>query len=125
MSTDTKSVAEAFTALLKEGKDREAGERFWADDVVSLEPMEGDMARLEGPAAIRGKHDWWEANFTVHGGDITGPYIHGDQFAIFYSIEVTGPDGKRVAMQEVALYSVRGGKVVEERFFGAPDMPGA
>jgi hypothetical protein len=53
----TGEVAEAFTALLREGADLEAGERFWAPDVTSLEPMEGDMARLVGPEAIRGKHD--------------------------------------------------------------------
>ncbi|MGF1553942.1 MAG: SnoaL-like domain-containing protein [Paracoccaceae bacterium] len=119
----TAAVAEAFTALLREGRDHEAGERFWAEDVVSLEPMEGEMARLEGPTAIRRKHDWWEANFTVHAARIDGPFVHGEQFALRFEVDVTGPDGTRAEMREIALYTVREGRVVEERFFAVTDGP--
>jgi len=120
--TTTRDVADAFTALLREGKDHEAGERFWAPNVVSLEPMEGDMARLEGAEAIRQKHDWWTANFTVHAATYEGPFIHGDQFAIMIKADIEGPEG-RAPMTEVALYTVKAGKVTEERFFALP-QPG-
>ena len=51
----TQEIAEEFAALCKAGKFEEAGERFWADDVVSVEPMAGDMAVLKGKAAVQGK----------------------------------------------------------------------
>jgi hypothetical protein len=119
---DTAETAEAFTELLRLKRDREAGERFWAEGVASLEPMEGEMARLEGAAAIREKHDWWEKNFTVHQAWTDGPYVHGDQFACKFTVDATGPDGKRATMQEIGLYTVRDGKVVEERFFAVPGI---
>ena len=31
------------------------GENYWADDVVSIEAMDGPMARVEGGEAVMGK----------------------------------------------------------------------
>ena len=42
----TQELAKAFTQLCREGKFDEAGKSFWSDDVVSREPMEGDMAEI-------------------------------------------------------------------------------
>jgi hypothetical protein len=60
-------IAADLTALCKAGKFDEAGEKYWADDVVSIEAMPGDMARIAGKAAVRGKGEWWAANNEVHG----------------------------------------------------------
>lgn len=54
-----REVAEAFAALCKAGRHEEAGERFWSDDIVSREAMEGPMAELRGRAAVKGKGGWW------------------------------------------------------------------
>jgi ketosteroid isomerase-like protein len=44
--------------------------------------------------------------------------VNGDQFAVGFKIDVTPKaDGKRMQMEEVGLYTVRGGKIAEERFF--------
>jgi ketosteroid isomerase-like protein len=113
-----REVAEAFTTLLKEGRDEEAGARFWADGVVSIEAMEGPMARLEGPAALIGKRDWWFANHEVHGASAAGPFVNGDCFTVVFDMDITVKEtGQRMQMQEVGLYTVKDGKVVEERFF--------
>jgi hypothetical protein len=113
----TTEVAKAFAALCAEGKHEEAGARFWADDVVSLEAMPGDMARCAGRAAVKAKGEWWTANHEVHEAQTHGPYVHGDQFALRFVIDVTPKGGARIRMEEVGVYTVRGGKVVEERFF--------
>jgi ketosteroid isomerase-like protein len=114
----TRETAEAFTALLKEGKHQEAGDRFWADDVVSREAMEGPMAELRGRDAVQGKSAWWYANHEVHGGSVEGPFVHGDQFAVRFSMDITPKEtGQRMQMTEIGLYTVADGKVVEERFF--------
>ena len=113
----TEELAKRFVALCQEGKHREAGETFWSPDIVSLEPM-GPMARAEGLAALRAKHDWWEGSTEVHGGEAHGPYVHGDQFAVRFSLDVTMKDsGHRMEIDEVGLYTVRDGRIVEERFF--------
>jgi ketosteroid isomerase-like protein len=112
-------VARAFTALCAEGKFDEAGERFWAPDVVSLEAMEGPMARAEGVEALRAKGAWWSENHTIHAVSVEGPWPHGDQFAVLFRMDVTPKGGARVQSDEIALYTVRNGRIVEERFFYA------
>lgn len=113
----TSDVAKAFTALCKDGKFEEAGDRFWADDVVSLEPMEGPMARLEGRAAVKGKSEWWYQAHEVHSVETEGPFVHDDQFALRFAIDATNREsGQRMKGAEIALYTVRDGKVVEEKF---------
>jgi hypothetical protein len=114
----TKDIAEAFAALCREGKFQEAGERFWADDVVSIEAMEGPMARLAGRPAVQGKSDWWYANHEIHGFETHGPWLNGAQFALRFIVDVTPKaTGQRMRQEEIGLYTVKDGKVVEERFF--------
>lgn len=113
----SKELAQAFTQLCKEGKFEEAGKRFWSDDVVSREPMEGDMAMLKGRAAVEKKGEWRYTNHEVHSVKVEGPYMHGDQFVVRFSMDVTPKGGSRMSMDEMGLYSVKGGKIVEERFF--------
>jgi ketosteroid isomerase-like protein len=117
---NTHEVASAFAALCKAGKHEEAGERFWSDDIVSREAMEGDMAVLQGRAAVKGKGEWWFANHEVHSSETHGPYVNGDQFMLRFIIDVTPKaTGQRMTMDEMGLYTVRDGKVIEERFFYA------
>jgi hypothetical protein len=114
----TQEVAKSFTNLCRAGKFAEAGQTFWADQVISIEPMSGPMARLEGRKALEDKGKWWSENNTVHGVRVEGPFVNGDEFTLRFEMDVT-PKGKtREKMVEVAVYRVKGDKVVEEKFFG-------
>jgi hypothetical protein len=114
---DTREVAEAFTKLLREGTGQEAGERFWHEDVSSIEPM-GEMKETHGRDAVRAKGEWWMANHEVHGFEVEGPFVNDDQFALTMTIDITvKATGARMTMTEVGLYTVQDGLVVEERFF--------
>ena len=110
-------VAQAFAELCKKGQLEEAGRRYWSDDIVSMEPMTGEMALLKGRQAVEAKGAWWYANHEIHSTRVEGPYVHGQQFVLRFTIDVTPKDGKRQTMDEVGLYTVQGDKVVEERFF--------
>lgn len=110
-------IANAFTALCKKGEFEAAGAQFWADNVVSCEAMEGDMARVEGRAAVEAKGAWWYANHEVHSVVTQGPYVNGNQFMLRFTMDVTPKGGERVQMDEMGLYTLKDGKVVEERFF--------
>jgi hypothetical protein len=114
----TQEVAKNFTALCRAGKFAEAGEKFWADQIVSVEPMTGPMARLEGRKAVEDKGKWWAENNTVHDVKVEGPFVNGDEFTLRFEIDMT-PKGKtREKSVEMALYKVKNDKVVEERFYG-------
>ena len=79
---DTATIAREFTDMCAAGDFAEAGDAFWADDVVSLEPMPGDMARVEGREAVARKGEWWFENNEVHGFEVEGPFVFEDQFAV-------------------------------------------
>ncbi|HEX3772214.1 MAG TPA: SnoaL-like domain-containing protein [Polyangiaceae bacterium] len=113
----TKDVAKPFTDLCKAGKFKEAGDKFWADKVVSIEPMEGDMHRLEGRKAVEAKGKWWEDNHEVHGVKVEGPFINGDEFTVRFEMDFTPKGQKRTTMIEHALYRAKDGKIVEEKFY--------
>lgn len=116
---NTQEVANDLVALCKAGKFDEAGEKYWADDVVSVEagaPEGGDPV-ARGKAAARGKGEWWSANHEVHGVQVDGPYVNGDQFVVRYKMDMTPKGGQRVTMDETGLYTIRDGKIAEERFF--------
>lgn len=117
---DTREVAAEFTRLCKAGQADEAGEKFWSDKVVSIEAMDGPMSRCSGIQEVRAKGQWWYENHDVHAFETEGPYVNGDQFALQFTIDVTPKTGERAGqrtkMTEIGLYTVQGGKVVEERF---------
>ena len=110
-------IANDLVAMCKRGEFDASGEKYWADDVVSLEPMPGDMARIQGKAGVRGKGEWWYANHEIHGVEVEGPYVHGDQFVVRFKMDLTPKGGERIQMDEVGLYTIKDGKIVEERFF--------
>lgn len=115
----THDIARSFCALLAEGRFEDASQTYWAEDVVALEDMPGPMARLQGAAAIAEKSAWWVSNHEVHATRVEGPWVHGDQFTIRFTFEVTPKGGSRTMMDEIALYTVTDGKISEERFFYA------
>ncbi len=114
----TLETATEFTNLLKQNDHEGAASTYNADDIVSYEAMEGPMAVCEGKEAVRQKGEWWFANHEVHGGSVEGPFVHGDQFAVYFTMDITPKaTGERMTMTEVGLYSVEDGKITEERFF--------
>ncbi len=81
----------------------------------------GDKTRWEGLAEVKGKSEWWAANHEVHGFTTEGPYVNGDAFVLKFTIDVTQKaNGQRFKGEEMALYTVKDEKIVEERFFGPP-----
>lgn len=126
MSTETSdalAVGKQIADLCRQGQNLEAINRFYADDIVSVEVMgTPEMpAEMSGIDAIRGKNQWWAENHEVHSGEVAGPFPHGDQFILFMRYDITpkcGPmEGQRGTMEECGLYTVAGGKVTREQFF--------
>lgn len=114
----TAELAKDFTEILKQGNDEAAAAKYNAHDIVSYEAMEGPMAVCHGKEAVKQKGDWWRDNHEVHGGSIDGPFVNGDQLALRFKYDVTPKaTGKRITLDEVGLYTVKGGKITEERFF--------
>jgi ketosteroid isomerase-like protein len=115
----TREVADDLVGMWKQGKFAESGEQYWADDVVSVEAG-GPEPASHGKAAARGKGEWWAGAHEVHGVEVAGPWVNGDQFTVRFTMDMTVKEsGQRMTMDEMALYTLRDGKIAEERFFYA------
>ena len=118
-SENVASVAAGFTALWRAGEFKTAGDRYWADDVVSIEPHDlpdGTAAVSRGIDAVRAKNLRWLTTHGVEDLSIDGPFVTGDRFALFADMLVTHA-GRRTPHSEIAVFAVRDGKIIEELHF--------
>lgn len=114
-------VARDFTAMLRLGQFEAAGARFWADDITSFEPADlpgGIQAFVGGIDAVRAKSREWFAASRIEDLSIDGPFITGDQFALFMDMAIVNrASGTAQPFTEIALFTVRNGQITEERYF--------
>ncbi len=119
---DTKQIGQRLVELCREGKNSEAKDTLYSPDIVSVEahPAPGMPAEMKGTEASRKKGEWWVQNHEIHSASAKGPYTLVNRFAVLFNFDVTpktGPEsGKRMQMEEVALYTVKDGKIVREEF---------
>jgi hypothetical protein len=114
----TREVADKLITLCREGKHLEAVEELYADDIVSKE-MPGYPGEITtGIKAVHKKSEDWLANVQeFHGSDISDPVVAGNHFTTKMSFDVTFKDRGRLQMDELCIYEVNNGKVVNEQFF--------
>lgn len=124
-------IGKQLVKLCQQGKHLDAVNTLYSKDIVSIEPFgdENMPARMEGIDAIRGKNEWWLNAHEVHGGTARGPWPNGNQFIAHFTMDVTAKEGptkgKRMNFEEVGLYTVKDGKIVQEQFFcDLSGMPG-
>ena len=118
----TLEVGKKLVELCKQGKNDQCIEAMYANDIVAVEAAAmGNMpAETRGKQGVLGKSKWWRENNEVHSATVEGPWPHGDRFIVRFHYDITRKqDGKRVQMDECALYSVKDGKIVREEFFYA------
>lgn len=116
-----KDIAEKLVEHCRSGTERQGLEDLYAENAVSIEASDGGAGSriTEGRAGISGKHDWWAENFEVHGGNVDGPYLHGDdQFGVIFEMDATHKaSGQRSEMKELGIYTIADGKIVREQFY--------
>ena len=121
--TATEAVARELVDLCRAGRNLDALGKLYAPNIVSIEAndFQGMPAKMTGLDAIRRKNEWWFENYQVHSNDAEGPFVNKDQFCVKFSFDVTEKKtGKRSKDSEIAVYTVKNAKIVEERFFAGP-----
>ena len=113
---NTTELAQRMAELCASGQ-FEAARELWSDDVVSVESFPGPHQVCEGRDAVIAKQTAWNQRTTMHSVRAEGPFVHGEQFALRLTLDCTGPDGRRGELSEIALFTVKDGSIVEERFF--------
>jgi hypothetical protein len=113
-------IANGLVDLCRQRKNMEAIDKYYSDGIVSIESMEapGMPAEMKGIEAIRGKNKWFFDNNEINGEEVNGPFVGENQFAVEYKMDVTQKaSGKKMRMEEMALYTVENGKIVREHFY--------
>lgn len=108
--------------MVGEGQMMEAFEKFYANEVVMVEPMSGTT---EGKDANRRREEQWvEMVAEVHGGGVNGITSNEAEGITMTEswMEATYKDGNRAKMEEVSVKKWKDGQIVHERFYYT--MPG-
>lgn len=115
----TQEIADRLVALCNEGKYEQAQRELYAPNAKSIEPASAQgMQSVEGLDAIIAKGNQFQAMIQeVHSGSVGGPLVAGNQIAITIGLDVSFKDGSRMNMDEIAVYTVSDGKIVQEQFF--------
>ena len=121
--SSTFAIGKKLVELCQHGKNQEAIDTLYAQNIVSIEAMEmpGMPARTEGLAAVKARKKAFYDNSIIHSSSCEGPWPHGDRFIVNFSLDMTakaGPmAGQRMQMKEAALFTVHNGKITQEEFF--------
>jgi len=115
----TQEVADRFNELAQTGRFDLIQDELFSEDAESIEPpgIPG-LKSVKGIDAIRQKEkDFNETVEEMHGGYATAPVVGGNLFSVGMGMDCTFKDMGRFNMQEIAVYEVKGGKIVKEQFF--------
>jgi ketosteroid isomerase-like protein len=114
----TQEVANRLVALCRIGQNDAAIVELYAQDAVSIEAANSPDKITKGIDNIRKKGEVLRQTIKeYHGASISEPLVAGAFFSVQMAMEVTFTNGHRVNMQEVCVYKVKNGKIVEEQFF--------
>ncbi|RIL08133.1 MAG: hypothetical protein DCC71_00625 [Proteobacteria bacterium] len=109
-------VAQAVVPLLRSGAAHEVESAWLAPGVESVEGA-GVALAWSGKPAVLAKYRAWEADHEIHSMQVDGPWVGATGFALRYAIDVTQKStGQRSQMEEIAVYTVKNGKIVREEF---------
>jgi hypothetical protein len=115
----TEEVAKRVVELTRKQAWKEALESLYAKDIVSVEARSNESGSPEtrGIDGVRGKVEWWLEAMQTHSVKVHGPFVAHDRFAVRYDMDVTDKSSKkRMELSEVAVYTVKDGKIVREEF---------
>jgi hypothetical protein len=109
-------VARQVVALLRSGQAHDVEEKWLAPGIVSVEGV-GVALAWTGKKAVLQKYRTWEADHEIHDLRIEGPWVGASGFSLKYGLDATQKStGQRIQMEEIAVYTVRDGKIVREEF---------
>ena len=118
----TQEVANRLVSLCREGKHEQVVKELYAPNIVSIEP-EGTPNRIvEGLEAIIAKGEQFDSRIEkVNSSFISDPVVADNFFSCSMRMNVNMKGVPvPVDMNEVCLYTVNDGKIVQEQFFYTP-----
>ena len=116
----TQEVANKWAEYCRTGQFDKAVEELYDEQCVSHEMAgaQGLPEKVEGLEAIKAKGEQWNQMVEeFHGMEIGGPLVASNHFTASIKMDVTMKGQPRISMDEVAVFRVKDGKIVDEQFF--------
>jgi ketosteroid isomerase-like protein len=114
----TKAIADRMVELCRNGQYAQAYSELFAPDFESFEMPGMPMERVVGQEGMQQRAAYFhELVQEFHSGYFNEPQAAGNFFTLTMGYEATFKTGERKNFDEVAVYEVRDGKIVRERFF--------
>ncbi|NRB49077.1 MAG: nuclear transport factor 2 family protein [Saprospiraceae bacterium] len=118
----TQEVANRLVSLCREGKHEQVVKELYAPDIVSIEPEGAPNRIAKGLEAIIAKGEQFDSRIEkVNTSFISDPVVADNFFScsMLMNVNMKGVPVP-VDMNEVCLYTVNEGKIVQEQFFYTP-----
>lgn len=107
-------VGKQLVDMFNRGEFKAIEDALWAPEIVSVEGM---GMGWRGRKAVDAKNAEWNRTHRIHGGSAEGPFTGATGFAVKFDLDIEDTaTGKRTMFEEVGVYKVRNGKIVEEEF---------
>lgn len=110
-------IGSQFVAMFNAATpDAKIWESLFAKNWTSIEGFGVGMA-FEGRKAVEAKCKEWVDTHEIHGASCEGPFLGATGFAVEFKMDVTDKTtNQRMNMREVAVYTVKNGKIIQEEF---------
>lgn len=116
----TFEIAKRLKEYCSKGEYEKAQNELYADDVISIEPMESPMFKkeIQGLQNIIEKGHKFESIVEVmHSTAISEPLVTGNIIAFTLTMDVTMKGHPRQHIGELCVYQVKDSKIIKEEFF--------
>ena len=110
-------IAERLVTLCREQKFIEAYRELYGEEAESIDPMYSLMPPARGLITLIEREKQFLAKATVHKIEISEPLVSGKYFAVRIHMDFNTEDRGRKIVDELAVYHVKGGKIVRQQFF--------
>lgn len=122
LNMTTQEIAARYYELATQRKVIEIQDSLYDDNVVCQEPEKaaamGFAVITTGREAIKAKGVARRATIeAMHSYFCSEPIVAGEFFSVVLKQEVTFIGKPRIMLEEIAIFQVKGGKIVKEQFF--------
>lgn len=115
----TQEIATKLVDYCRQGQYETAQKELYAQDALSIEPEHSPAMRtVNGLDAIVEKGHQFQAMVEkVHSNTVSDPVVTNNYFSVAAIMDLDFKGMGRQKMEEVCVYQVKDGKVVQEQFF--------
>lgn len=115
---NTKQVADRLVEMCRQGQNMEAINELYSSNVTSREMPGMPDEVISGKQAVTQKSQQWLNNVQeFHASEVSEPLVAGNHFTVKMDYDVTFKDSGRQKMEEVCVFEVNNGQIVNEQFF--------